>query len=65
MTRPGTYYFDDAGRFRSVKHATTHAILVQGGFTTDEIEAERMTKSDDPVVAAMGRDWLAQEGTTA
>lgn len=52
-------YFDKDGRFRSVEHATQHAILVQGGFTTTEIEAERMTRSTDEIERTMGERFIA------
>jgi hypothetical protein len=49
--------FDEEGDFKSVEMATFHAIHVQGGFTTNEIEAKRML-SDGPKYKAMGEKWL-------
>lgn len=54
----GSNYFDGAGRFRSVELAALHAIVIQRGFTTEAIEAERMTRSHDPIEAEMGRAWI-------
>lgn len=56
----GSLYFDADGRFRSVELAAQHAVIVQGGFTTPAIEAERMTRSRDPIEAAMGSTWIAE-----
>lgn len=58
MPIPDDRFFDADGRWLSVEHAWRHAVLVQGGFTTAQIEAERMAKERDPKLAQMGRDWL-------
>lgn len=51
-------YFDADGLFKSVEDAATHAVVVQGGWTTARIEAERMARSSHPRVKAMGEAWL-------
>ena len=56
-------FFDADGRFLSVELAAQHAVMVQGGFTTPRIEAERMTRSRDEAEAAMGREWLERNRT--
>lgn len=50
-------YTDDDGLFLSPEHAAAHAILVQGGFTTAEIEPERMLRSGG-VQAERAAEWL-------
>lgn len=52
-------YFDSEGLFKSVEDAATHAVVVQGGWTTPRLEAERMTRSAHPRVRVMGEAWLA------
>lgn len=53
-----SHYFGQDGLFRSVELAAQHAVL-QGGWTTARIEAERMARSSHPRVRAMGEAWLA------
>lgn len=55
---PGPY-FDKDGRFRSVEYATQHALMIQQGFSTTQIEAERMTRSTDEIERTMGERFLA------
>lgn len=61
----GSLYFDADGRFRSVDLAAQHAVIVQGGFTTPAIEAERMSRERGDSEQAvyyreMGRRWLEE-----
>jgi hypothetical protein len=58
----GAPFFDDDGCFLGPEEAAAHAILVQGGFTTPEIEAERMIR-DGGVSAERARAWLAEQPT--
>lgn len=58
----GASFFDDDGYFLGPEEAAAHAILVQGGFTTPEIEAERMIR-DGGVSADRARAWLAEQPT--
>lgn len=62
--RDDSGYFDKDGLFKSVGDATVHVTLVQGGFTTERIEAERMARSDHPRVKRMGEAWLAEHPQT-
>lgn len=54
-------YFDADGLFLSPEAAAAHAIEVQGGHSTPELEARRMAAGDGPL-AEMGRQWLADAG---
>lgn len=50
-------YFHPDGSFRSPELAAEHAVLVQGGFSTPAIEAERMLR-DGGLGALVARRWL-------
>lgn len=50
-------YFHADGSFRSPELAAEHATLIQGGFSTPEIEAPRMLR-DGGLGAVAARDWL-------
>lgn len=52
--------FDDEGWFRGPVQAAFHATYVQGGFSTPEIEAERMI-ADGGVLKERAEAWLAQK----
>jgi hypothetical protein len=58
----GAPFFDDDGYFLGPEEAAAHVLLIQGGFTTAEIEAERMIK-DGGVMAERARAWLAGQET--
>lgn len=53
------YFFAD-GTFKSPELAAQHAIIVQGGFSTPAIEAERMLR-DGGLGAVIAHDWLAKQ----
>ena len=60
FTPEGPPFFKEDGSWLSVEAATTHAIIVQGGFTTPEIEARRMLR--EPQNAAVAEAWLKEHG---
>lgn len=59
-------FMDESGRFHSPETAALHAQIVQGGFSTPEIEARRMLedarRTGDAGYAAMARGWLEANG---
>lgn len=58
-------FFDEAGRFKTPELAALHAVVIQGGFSTPRIEAERMLRDGerrgDPVLIARARLWLDED----
>lgn len=53
-------FFLADGTFRSPELAALHATIIQGGFSTPAIEAERML-ADGGLGATVARDWLYEE----
>ena len=66
MTPDGGMFFDADGYFRSPEAAATHAVVVQGGFSTPAREARRMLadarRAGDPERERMPREWLETRG---
>lgn len=52
------WYFGVDGYPLSVEHLARYTILVEGGYTTPEVEARRMLRDRDPKMVAMGEAWL-------
>ena len=59
MTDHGVF-MDDDGLFLGPVEAAQHAIMVQGGFSTPEIEAERMIRAGG-VQKERAEAWLADQ----
>lgn len=55
-------YFDTDGLPYSVEHLARYTILIEGGYTTPEVEARRMLRERDPRMVAMGTAWLEANG---